>query len=108
MTQATKQRFAGAVCALSAGIMMFCMSQMAPHGMAGNVRKVKQYFAGVMVAFAVSLPCGVAYYYYRAKRGSDAYTGNMRTQVDALAHAGKRPASTEPPTQRTHHSEHTS
>ena len=100
MTSATKQRLSGAVCVICAGAMVFFISRMIPYGLAGNTGKVKLYFAGVMVALVISLPSGVAYYYYRGNSKKDEDLERMRTEVAVLGRVGQNAAEAKPPVPR--------
>jgi multisubunit Na+/H+ antiporter MnhG subunit len=106
MSNAAKQNFFGAVCVLCAIFMVFCIGRMIPPGLAGEIHAVIVYFIFMTVAFAASLPAGVAYYYYRGSKSEDRELVAMRAQVEALASMGHRPnksrvASSGPSVRRT-------
>lgn len=94
MTNIGKQRAYGMACVVCAFVMVFCIVQMIPLGMAGEANKVKPYFAGMVVAFVIGLVTAIAHYYYRDK--GDAWDQEkIRVETEALAHQGqKRKSST--------------
>lgn len=67
MDNATKQQVSGVVCLLCAVCIVFCITAMIPYGLVGDIGKVKLYFVCMVLAFIISLPSGVAYYYYRSQ-----------------------------------------
>ncbi|MGB4758548.1 MAG: hypothetical protein WBP26_00660 [Candidatus Saccharimonadales bacterium] len=67
MDNTTKQQISGIVCLLCATCIVFCIAAMIPYGLSGDVDKVKFYFVFIVLAFLISLPFGVAYYYYRGQ-----------------------------------------
>jgi hypothetical protein len=93
MTNATRQQTAGGVAVACAIVMVYCMARMIPNGLAGNFGKVKGYFIVLMVAFIISLPCGVIYYYRRYSGADDKVANDeeerLRTQTEALSHYGQ-------------------
>lgn len=96
MSIAARQRITGSVCAFGAAAAAYCISRMIPYGLAGNAGKVKQWFILAIIAIAVSLPCGVAYYYYRSRTKEAVDLERTRVEVDILSRAAQRPAA-EPP-----------
>ncbi len=67
MDNTTKQQISGIVCLVCAVCIVFCIATMIPYGLGGDVGKVKLYFVFMVLAFLISLPFGVAYYYYRGQ-----------------------------------------
>ncbi len=97
MNKATKQKILGTICVICAVVMVVCIARMIPYGMAGEVNKVKPYFAVVVVMLIVSLPAAVGYYYYRGgDTAEDKELERMRVEADILSHIGEKAAKPKP------------
>jgi hypothetical protein len=91
MSNSLKQNMYGALTVVGTVAMVVCIARMIPYGLAGEIGKVKPYFAGMMAGLLAGLPSAGAYYYYRTKnQQGDAQLDRLRTQVDILAHAGQK------------------
>lgn len=89
MTTATKQRLAGGLSALSAAVMVYGIYRMIPYGLGGDIAKAEGWFVLMIIAFLISLPCGVAYYYY-GTRAKDSVAQSQKIALDTLARLGRQ------------------
>ncbi len=96
MSIPAKRNLSGIICAASAFIMTACIGGMVPNGLAGEVGKVKLYFAGMMLAFVCSIVAGLAYHQYRHR--ADDGAERMRAEAGILSQVGQKPASAPPKT----------
>jgi hypothetical protein len=69
--------------------MIFCIARMIPHGLAGNIGKVKVYFGGMMVAAVGGVASGFVYYYGRGMQNEDDDLQRLQAETEALAAAGR-------------------
>ncbi|HSW74934.1 MAG TPA: hypothetical protein VLG16_03620 [Candidatus Saccharimonadales bacterium] len=91
MSNSLKQNIYGTLTVLGAVAMVVCIAKMIPYGLAGEIGKVKPYFAGMMAGLLMGLPSAIAYYYYRDKnQQADAQLDHLKAQVDIFAHAGQK------------------
>lgn len=63
---------------------------MLPYGLAGDVGKVKLWFVFAIILLAVSIACGLAYYFY-GNRAKHKTIEHLHTEIDILTQAGRKP-----------------
>lgn len=88
MSNATKKQISGAGCVLSVVSMTFCIGQMIPPGLSGDIEKVKPHFILLFIALIFGLVFGAAYSYYRGNPTKDEELERMRVEMNTLSFVG--------------------
>jgi len=70
-------------------VMLYCFARMIPYGITGQISKVKGYFVIAMITLVISLPCSIAYYFYR-ENAEDKELARLRIETDTLAQLGQQ------------------
>jgi|GEM_PF-6026260 len=68
---------------LSFVLVVFGITRMVPAGLAGDVGKVKFYFAWVAAGCIIGIPATIAYYYVRAK--AETYSPSDAIEIQTLS-----------------------
>lgn len=90
MSIPAKRNISGLISFVCAVCIVYGIAHIIPYGMAGEIGKAKPYIVLAAIAFTVSLPFAVAYYYYRGQgTAGDQELERMRTEVAMLSQVGQ-------------------
>lgn len=83
----TKFRWARVALYVSIGLILLCMQKLYGYGWAGETFKLKLWAIIMFLCLALlALPTGLAYYYYKSRRGDDI---TRALEVETLAKVGE-------------------